>query len=85
MHKTIKKILSAILTFSLVAGITIVAKPLESQAATSTSWNFKNTSFKNLGTINSTITIDDLTLVATKDLTMKVKSKKATIGDISYT
>ena len=85
MHKTIKKILSAILTFSLVAGITIVAKPLESQAATSTSWNFKNTSFKNLGTINSTITIDDLTLVATNDLSMKVKSKKATIGDKSYT
>lgn len=85
MHKRMKKLFSTILTFSLIAGIAVAAKPLESRAATSTSWNFKNNSFKNLGTISSEVTIDNLTLVATKDLPMKVKSKKATIGDISYT
>ena len=32
--------------------------------AASTSWNFKDTQFKNLGTIYSTKTVDNLTLTA---------------------
>jgi len=86
MHKLVKKALSAVLAALLVMGASVTGlEPIESQAATSTSWNFKNSSFKKLGTISSTITVDNLTLVATKNSTMKVKSKKATVGDTSYT
>ena len=41
---------------------------------------FKNSSFKNIGTISSTTTVDGLTLVATDSLTMQVKAKNATVS-----
>ena len=54
-------------------------------AATSISWNFKDTNFKSLGTISSTVTVDDLTLVATSSKTMSVKSNTVTVDSTSYT
>ncbi len=54
-------------------------------ASFSTSWNFKNSNFKDLGTISSTITVDGLTLIATGSKTMQVKSESATVDGTSYT
>jgi len=53
--------------------------------AASTSWNFKNSSFKDLGTISSTITADNLTLIATGEKTMSVNANSQTVGDTEYT
>lgn len=53
--------------------------------AASTSWNFKNSSFKDLGTISSTITVDNLTLIATSEKTMSVNANSQTVGDTAYT
>ena len=57
----------------------------KSFAATSTSWNFKNTNFKNLGTIKSTVTVDNLTLTANSSKTMQVKSNSVSVSGTSYT
>lgn len=53
--------------------------------AASTSWNFKNSNFKNLGTISSTITVDNLTMIATSDKTMSVNANSQTVDDTEYT
>lgn len=53
--------------------------------AASTSWNFKNSGFKDLGTISSTTTVDSLTLTATSEKTMSVKANSQTVGDVEYT
>ncbi len=53
--------------------------------AASTSWNFKNSSFKSLGTISSTVTVDDLTLTATSSKTMTVKADSQTVDSTDYT
>lgn len=53
--------------------------------AGSVSWNFKNSSFKSLGTISSTVTVDDLTLIATSSKTMEVKADTQTVSDTEYT
>ena len=53
--------------------------------ADSVSWNFKNSDFKNLGTISSTVTVDGLTLIATSAKTMSVISNSQTVSGTSYT
>ena len=86
MHKLVKQALSAALSALLVLGLSVtVPEPITAQASTTTSWNFKNSSFKDLGTISSTITVDGLTLVATESLTMEVKAKTATVNGTEYT
>ena len=54
-------------------------------ASFSTSWNFKNSGFKSLGTISSNTTVDGLTLIATSSKTMSVKSSSVTVDGTSYT
>lgn len=73
-------ILAMILCFTTVftgMGITV--------NAASTSWNFKNSSFKSLGTISSTKTVENLTLIATSSKTMEVKTNSQTVSGTSYT
>lgn len=53
--------------------------------ASSTSWNFKNTNFKALGTISSTVTVDNLGLIATSSKTMSVIENPQTLSGTSYT
>lgn len=53
--------------------------------AASTSWNFKDSNFKNLGTIRSTITVDNLTLIATSEKPMSVIANSQTVGNTDYT
>lgn len=50
----------------------LAGSPMTAKASDSTSWNFKNTGFKNLGTISSTVTVDNLSLIATSSKTMSV-------------
>lgn len=51
----------------------------------SKSWNFKNSGFKDLGTISSNVTVDGLTLVATSSKTMNVKAESQTVDGTEYT
>lgn len=53
--------------------------------AASTSWNFKDNNFKTLGTISSTITVDNLTLIATSEKTMSVNANTQTVEGTEYT
>ena len=86
MHKLLKKTLAAVLSAVLVVGsANAIAEPVTAQASTTTSWNFKNSSFKDLGTISSTVTVDDLTLIATSSKTMTVKADSQTVDDTEYT
>lgn len=57
----------------------------DTEASATTSWNFKNSSFKNLGTISSSVTVDGLTLVATGSKTMSVKADSQTVDGTEYT
>lgn len=79
--KTIKQVLLVLFSAILMVGMTLAGmSSLKVDASTTVSWNFKNSSFKNLGTISSTTTVDGLTLVATDSFTMQVKVKDATFS-----
>ena len=54
-------------------------------AASSSSWNFKDSNFKSLGTIKSNKTVDNLTLLANSSKTMQVKSNTVSVSGTSYT
>ena len=69
---------------SLVAAVCLFSA-VNANAASSTSWNFKDSNFKNLGTISSTKTVDNLTLNATSSKTMQVKANSVTVSGTSYT
>ncbi|WP_431769655.1 right-handed parallel beta-helix repeat-containing protein [Streptococcus gallolyticus] len=84
--KTTKQVLLVLFSAILMVGMTLAGmSSLKVDASTTVSWNFKNSSFKNLGTISSTTTVDGLTLVATDSLTMQVKAKNATVSGTDYT
>ena len=51
---------------------------------TSISWNFKDNAFKNLGVIRSTITVNNLTLIATAEKTMSVIPDSQTVDGTLY-
>lgn len=53
--------------------------------AASVSWNFKDNAFKNLGTIRSTTTVNNLTLIATAEKTMSVNPNSQTVDGTQYT
>lgn len=84
--KTTKQVLLVLFSAILMVAMTLAGmSSLKVDASTTVSWNFKNSSFKNLGTISSTTTVDGLTLVATDSLTMQVKAKNATVSGTDYT
>lgn len=70
-------VLSIVLMFTQVQ--------LTAFAGSSTSWNFKNSNFKSLGTISSSKTVDGLGLIATSSKTMSVKAENVTVSGTSYT
>lgn len=69
----------------LFTGLLMFFVAKSSQAASSVSWNFKDNSFKNLGTISSTITVDGISLNATSAKTMEVKASNQTVEGTQYT
>ena len=83
MLKRAKKFLSV--TVAAVMLCATLSPSFSSEAASSTSWNFKNTNFKSLGTISSSKTVDGLGLIATSSKTMSVKDETVTVSGTSYT
>ena len=59
--------------------------PTSAPTTSSKSWNFKENGFTSLGTINSTKTIDGLTLIATSSKTMSVVNNVQKVDGIEYT
>ncbi len=84
MKKSIKKLLCVALCAVTAVTSAFVYHNRDVQAASS-SWNFKNSNFKSLGTISSTKTVDGLGLIATSSKTMSVKAENATVSGTSYT
>lgn len=82
--KKINRVLAAILSLSLCITAMLMGAG-EAVHAASTSWNFKDNSFKNLGTISSAVTVDNLTLNAGSDKTMTVKADSQTVDGTEYT
>ena len=72
------------LVLSLIITTLLLAMSITSLAA-STSWNFKDSSFKNLGTITTTKSIDGLELIATSSKPMAVKQNEQTLNGVNYT
>ena len=68
-----------------VAAAACLFSAVGANAASSSSWNFKDSKFKSLGTIKSTTTVDNLTLTANSSKTMQVKSNSVKVGSTSYT
>lgn len=85
MKKGLKKVLSLGMSVVLTLAALLLGNPMTASAATSTSWNFKNTNFKSLGTISSTVTVDNLTLIATSAKTMSVVANNQTVDGTAYT
>ncbi len=75
---------AVLLTWALCITAVFTGAAVPSYAA-SISWNFKDNDFKNLGTIRSTITVNDLTLIATEDKTMSVNPNTQTVDNTTYT
>lgn len=84
MRKQIKKMFSAVVTACLSLGLVFNAGVMTAKADSS-SWNFKNSNFKSLGTVSSTVTVDGLTLVATSSKTMSVVADNQTADGTEYT
>ena len=82
MVKNLKRLFSTFLSFAIVFSVLISPTTL---LAASASWNFKDTNFKNLGTISSSITVDNLGLIATSSKTMSVIANSQTLNGTSYT
>lgn len=79
-----KKVVTFLCSFTMVLSLLFVS-PFSAKAGSSTSWNFKDTAFKNLGTISSSTTVNSLGLIATSGKTMSVKSNSVTVSGTSYT
>lgn len=69
----------------MLAGMGWQGNVLTVKAASSASWNFKDTSFKSLGTIKADVTVNGLTLRATSAKPMSVIADSQTVSGTSYT
>lgn len=82
-HKNTNRLCAILLTWALCI-MTVLTGTNNTVHAASTSWNFKDNAFKNLGVIRSTITVDNLTLLATEEKTMSVNPDSQTVDGILY-
>lgn len=82
-----KNIIKKVLIGSIAVASVLAASQIKesSAASSSTFWSFKNSEFKNLGKINTTKTINNLSLIATKSKTMSIKSANASLNGESFT
>lgn len=85
LYRKIRKAAAFMLAMCLILGAAATANLTDAKAATSKSWNFKNSGFNNLGTITSTKTVDGLGLIATSSKTMTVKKENVTVSGTAYT
>ena len=79
------KAVSFLATLCLSLTILVANTASVNAASTSVSWNFKNTEFKNLGTISSTAMVDGLTLTASSSKKMSVVADSASAEGVGYT
>lgn len=84
LQNKMKKALTLVLTLCLTMGMVLQGNILTVEAA-STSWNFKDSAFKNLGTITSNLSINGLTLLANSSKNMSVIADKQTVSGTTYT
>ena len=80
-----RKLLTTVLAVCMVFGMTLNAGMSTVQAAGSTSWNFKDSGFKSLGTITSNVTVSGLGLLANSSKTMSVIADGQTVSGTAYT
>lgn len=80
-----RKLLTVVLAICMVFGMTLNTGMSAVHAADSVSWNFKNTEFKSLGVITSSVTVNGLGLIANSTKTMSVISDSQVLSDITYT
>lgn len=85
MTKNLKKRIKSIALSLAVMATAMAGSTSMTVFASSTSWNFKNSNFKNLGTISSSVTVDGLGLNATGSKTMSVTANSASVNGTSYT
>lgn len=85
LKRSIKRAFAALLTLIVTLATFTGSSSLMVSASETSSWNFKNSNFKSLGTISSTTTVDGLTLLATSSKTMSVKADTQTVGGTEYT
>ena len=85
LKRSIKRAFAALLTLIVTLATFAGSSSLMVSASETSSWNFKNSNFKSLGTISSTTTVDGLTLLATSSKTMSVKADTQTVGGTEYT
>lgn len=82
-QSTIRKCFSFLMVIAFIfTSMTFTNDKVE---AASTTWTFGDSAFKSLGTISSSTTINNLTLVATSAKTMSVKSGSATLDGTTFT
>ncbi|WP_423831696.1 RICIN domain-containing protein [Streptococcus equinus] len=87
MRKLTRRLSSALSSFILVmAALFSGLGPVIVNADTTSgsSWNFEGASFKDLGTITDAVTIDGLTLLATKEKPLEIKPKVVTVDGSDY-
>lgn len=80
-----KKLLTFTLAVCMVFGMVLNTGVSTVHASSSTSWNFKNTEFKSLGTISSSKTVSGLGLIANSSKTISVIADGQTVSGTSYT
>lgn len=85
LKRSIKRAFAALLTLIVTLATFAGSSSLMVSASETSSWNFKNSNFKSLGTISSTTTVDGLTLLATSSKTMSVKADTQTVSGTEYT
>lgn len=85
MLRKLKKAAAWLVTACMAAVMLAGVGVSLASAATSKSWDFKDTGFKSLGTITSATTVDGLTLMATSDKSMTVKAESVTVNGTSHT
>ncbi len=85
LKRSIKRAFAALLILIVTLATFTGSSSLMVSASETSSWNFKNSNFKSLGTISSTTTVDGLTLLATSSKTMSVKADTQTVGGTEYT
>ncbi len=81
-----KKIFSLLAVLTLCLSLICINSDnnVAKAASTSVSWNFSDTYFRNLGTISSTTTVNNLKLIANSSKTMSVIKSPQTLNGTTY-
>jgi pectate lyase len=79
-----RKILSLMMAVVLIVGAVFIGSSVAVKADSSVSWNMSDTQFRNLGTISSTLTINNLKLIANSSSNMSVIKSTQSLNGTNY-